>query len=278
MENQENLELFETEKPLLMSPKEVMAAAIEKYNPVKIFALFSSGNDSLCSTHFAMNHGATEALLCNTGFGIRQSREHWFATCCRHKWNCRMVFPPDKSYRDFVLQYGFPGPSAHRYAYVWLKERALLKVIQENKKDRLDRVMLVTGVRNKESARRMGFVQPIVRKGAAVWVAPMYNFSALDVSRYIEENSLIKSPVADLIHMSGECMCGAFANGDATPKDAEFRELEMWFPEMAEEIKKLQVEAESLGVHCKWGRKPIKENLTQEFSFMPMCVGCEMKT
>ena len=257
-----------------MSPEEIMESAIRNYKPIKVFALFSSGNDSLVSTHFAMSHGADEVLLCNTGFGIRESREHWFATCCQHQWNCRMLFPPGKSYREFVLKYGFPGPAAHRYAYVWLKERALLKVIRETKRQRTDRVMLVTGVRNQESARRMGFVEPILRRGAAVWVAPMQSFSALDVTNYIEEHKLTRSPVAALIHKSGECMCGAFAEGDRN-KDSELRELELWFPEMAAEIKALQKEAEAAGVHAKWGHRPPKPNLTKELPFMPLCIGCE---
>ena len=170
-----------------MKPEEIMEAAIREHKPVKVFALFSSGNDSLVSTHFAMNHGAEEVVLCNTGFGIRESREHWFSTVCKHQWNCRMLFPPKMSYRQFVLKYGFPGPAAHRYAYVWLKEKALSKLIRETKRNRNDRVMLVTGVRNQESARRMGFVEPIIRRGAVVWVAPMKGFSALDVTEYIKK-------------------------------------------------------------------------------------------
>ena len=81
--------------------------------------------------------------------------------------------------------------------------------------------------------------------------------------------------MADLIHKSGECMCGAFAEGDKN-KDMELKELEMWFPDMANEIKALQKEAEAAGVHERWGHRPPKPNFSGTLPFMPLCVGCDL--
>jgi 3'-phosphoadenosine 5'-phosphosulfate sulfotransferase (PAPS reductase)/FAD synthetase len=57
-----------------VSPLEVMSAAY-LHQPVRRFALFSGGKDSICSTHFTMNNGADEVVHINTGIGIKETRE-----------------------------------------------------------------------------------------------------------------------------------------------------------------------------------------------------------
>lgn len=251
----------------------IIEQAIAKYNPVRIFAMFSSGNDSIVSTDIAMKNGAHEAVLVNTGIGIPQSREHWFSVCCKQQWTCRMLFPPDRTYREFVLNYGFPGPAAHRYAYSWLKERAIRKLVRDTKREASDRVMLITGVRRSESLRRMGYVEPIVRQGATVWVAPCYDMDTKERDAYMEANGLPRSPVTDLLHISGECMCGSFAG------KYERKELELWYPEFVKDvIEPLEKEAKEAGVHSEWGVRPRKDTLTEELPFMPMCASCANKS
>lgn len=124
-----------------MTPSETIATAVLEHKPVRIYAMFSGGNDSMVSTHFAMNNGAHEVLHINTGIGIPQTREFVRETCKAFGWPLREEHPPDKTYRDMVLYRGFPGPGAHAYAYSWLKERALRKVIRECKAKVRDRVM-----------------------------------------------------------------------------------------------------------------------------------------
>ena len=56
--------------------------------------------------------------------------------------------------------------------------------------------------------------------------------------------------VSDLIHMSGECLCGAFAKPD------ELEEIRQWFPDTAAEIDSLQAEVEAAGwkaPYSRWG-------------------------
>ena len=64
-----------------------------------------------------------------------------------------------------TLEYGFPGPAAHRYMYIWLKERSLREVSLEAQDGQNRRVMLITGVCSSESQRRMGHVEPVQRDG-----------------------------------------------------------------------------------------------------------------
>jgi hypothetical protein len=50
--------------------------------------------------------------------------------------------------------------------------------------------------------------------------------------------------------MSGECLCGAFAHKD------ELAEVEMFFPDVAAQIRELEVEVAAAGHPakiCKWG-------------------------
>lgn len=187
--------------PNPQSPEDVLSEAISEYKPVRVFACFSSGNDSIVSTHIAMKHGAHEVFNINTGIGIPEAREHFYRVCDQFQWPFRVKVPPELSYEEMVLRFGFPGPGAHTYPYVWLKQRAIKELVRETKKDWADRVMLVTGVRESESARRMGFVEPIHRDGATVWVAPIYSFDVKQRDAYMQKHGLPRSPVSDLIHI-----------------------------------------------------------------------------
>jgi 3'-phosphoadenosine 5'-phosphosulfate sulfotransferase (PAPS reductase)/FAD synthetase len=164
-----------------------------------------------------------------------------------------------------------PGPFHHRKMYNRLKERALELAMREHKKGWYDKVLLITGVRLEESTRRMGTVQPINKKGSQTWVAPIVHFSSSDKNKYISENNLPRNEVVDLLHMSGECLCGAFAK----PNELEWLEF-CGFKEEVNRIRELEEKAKEVGVPCKWGHRPPKEEDQNQLSMdMPMCIGCE---
>lgn len=239
----------------------------------KRFALYSGGNDSICSTDLAMRNGlADEVLHIDTEFGIRQTHEHAIYVMRSMGWPYRVVTPPDLSYRDFVLKHGFPGPAAHRYAYVWLKERAITEVVRQTKKNFWDKVALITGVRNTESARRMGYNMPIIRIDARLWVAPAFTWSKADCEVYRRYYNLPKNPVSDVLGYSGECLCGAFA------APGEIKILDRHFPEEALRIHLLEQEARKARKHCVWGTRPPKDTGEQGDLFMPICVGCTSRS
>jgi hypothetical protein len=60
-----------------------------------------------------------------------------------------------------------------------------------------------------------------------------------------------RNEVSDLIHMSGECLCGAFAH------ERELEEIGMWFPDVRAEIESLEADVLATGRHaewkCRWG-------------------------
>lgn len=241
---------------------------------VKTYALFSGGNDSLVSTYEAMEHlNAQEVLHINTGIGVQETREFVRETCRQMGWPLREEHPPALTYREMVLKYGFPGPGGHRFAYSWLKERAVRKVIRESKQLRTDNIALITGVRRQESARRMGYVRSEIKIGAQIWSAPLFAFSKLQILDYIKEHGLKTNPVVAHLGMSGECLCGAFAQPN------EIVKIEKSFPALAQQIHELEAEVKRAGKHCVWGTRPPKEKSLDQYEipFMPLCSGCPIR-
>ncbi len=253
---------------LAMTPIEY---ALAEFDPVAIYALLSGGNDSLASTHYTMSqHGARSVVHLRTGIGIPATLEFVYETCREQGWPLRVMDPPDWSYRDMVLNKGFPGPGAHRFAYSWLKERAIAQLVRETKTRIKDRVMLVTGVRRQESARRMGYVVPVIRVKARVWVAPMFTYSKIQTHEYLKAHGLKSNPVVSVLGMSGECLCGAFA------QPGELVKIKEHYPEVAAQIEALQIEAKAAGKPCEWGARP-KDPNQYEMPFMPLCSGCSYR-
>jgi 3'-phosphoadenosine 5'-phosphosulfate sulfotransferase (PAPS reductase)/FAD synthetase len=248
-------------------PERTMSGAIEQWNPVEIYALYSGGDDSMASTHFAMTHGARKVLHINTGVGIARTRQIVRDNCAKFGWPLVEAHPPHLTYLEMCAKYGVPGPGAHAFAYIWLKERALDKVVRETKRKRMDRVMLVTGVRQTESARRMGHVQPIKQDGCSIWVAPCFDWTSEEVDDYLEDHNLPHSPVKEELGMSGECLCGAY--GDREREMPLIRKLD---PACADLIQRAEELARFNGKPCEWGRA--RRSRRKKAKFMPLCVGC----
>ncbi|MDE2102763.1 MAG: phosphoadenosine phosphosulfate reductase family protein, partial [Patescibacteria group bacterium] len=168
----------------MRTPAEVMEKAFN-HQPSKIFACYSGGNDSLVSTHWALENGwAHEVLHINTGIGVDEPNglsveEIVRETCKSYGWPL-LVQSPQTSYRKLVLKFGFPGPGAHYLPYRLLKERCIRRVVKNHKIHTFDRIGLITGVHQQESARRMGYVEPIFRVGCQLWIAPLWNWSPVE--------------------------------------------------------------------------------------------------
>ena len=246
---------------------EIITDAINEHNPIKVYALVSGGNDSTVAAHLALRHGpGIDAFVhINTGIGVEQTREYvrgfarWLETPLIEKHAPR-------TYEELVMKYGFPGPAAHRYMYSWLKQEALRKVRREAQAGQNRRVLFITGVRSSESQRRMGHVEPVQRKDNTVWVAPICDFEHQDIWDYRDAFDLPRNEVVDVLHMSGECLCGAFSK----PKELEW--LAIWYPDVADRIRRLEKRAHEAGVKsCHWG--PQSSRKLREAPG-PLCSGC----
>ena len=261
--------------------------AIEDQDVAAVFGLFSGGHDSVCSTHIASKLPRFKGVIhANTGIGIPKTREYVREVCKRFDWPLYERTPDRFTYRDLVKgtqgreRYfaGFPGgPSSHMRFYYYLKQRAIDGVVREHKRRRGDCVALVTGIRESESVRRMegGFAERVERRGDKLWLNPILDFTDRDKNRYMANWELPRNEVVDILHRSGECLCGAFTSKD------EFREIELWYPEIAAEIRRLEREVQEanpdLEVGRYWGRRGERENPAQTH-FLPLCVGCEARS
>lgn len=255
--------------------------AIEHYitsrdkNLVATCILYSGGNDSTTVTHL-FKHRAEYAIHANTTIGIEQTRQFVRDTCERFGLKLlEYVPPPGSTYRDLVLEQGFPGPGLHYKMYQRLKERCLAQARRELvKRPFHDRVVFLSGRRRTESARRAN-VPEMSRQGSIVWVSPLVNWTKTDMNTYREiVGDVPRNEVSDLIHMSGECLCGAFA------KLGELDEIAMWFPEVAEHIRELEREVTATGKFpakiCRWGwgaGTPIEDDMQSG----PLCSSCEYR-
>lgn len=247
--------------------------AIDEYQPSHLFALFSGGHDSLCSTAVAAKHPAfTAAVHINTGVGIEATRTFVRDTCSARGWPLIEMHPDGKTYADLVAEKGMPGgPKAHNTTYYWLKQRQVRRLVREHKQGRHGRVALITGIRAQESERRMSsaMAKPCYRVGAQVWINPILSWSKSDCHDFMEVEGLRRNTVVDLLHRSGECLCGALAH------HSEMAEIEQWFPDAGAELHGYEQLARDHGhLEDVWAGRLTVNRAQLRFDH-PLCIGCE---
>lgn len=232
--------------------------------------LYSGGNDSTVLAHM-MRHRANYAIHCNTTIGIEATRQFVRDTCQR--WGLALIEQTAPvSYRQLVIESGFPGPAMHYRMYQRLKERPLDAVrAQLIANSRKERVLFIAGRRRAESKRRRNI--PLYESdGSAIWASPiaMWTKEDLVVYRAVADRDgdpVPFNPVTDALGMSGECLCGAFA------KEGELERIRAWYPDVAAEIDQLEADVRAAGHperFCKWGHgkgKPTEKTGA-------MCVSC----
>jgi 3'-phosphoadenosine 5'-phosphosulfate sulfotransferase (PAPS reductase)/FAD synthetase len=240
--------------------------------------LFSGGNDSTVLAHL-FRLRADYAVHANTGIGIEQTRVY-VRKMCAH-WELPLLEehpPPGSTYRELVLDRGFPGPAMHWKMYQRLKERALRQVVRYVVTNpRQQRVVFLAGRRRDESKRRMNVPQS-GREGTVVWASPLVDWTNADLQEYRERYmpDIPRNETADLLHMSGECLCGAFAKAE------ELEEIAFWYPEVAEEIHALEHEVRAAGIpepRCRWGwgNRTTDEVGLEAVKSGPMCSSCDAR-
>jgi 3'-phosphoadenosine 5'-phosphosulfate sulfotransferase (PAPS reductase)/FAD synthetase len=215
--------------------------------------LFSGGNDSTVLAHM-MRHRAQYAIHANTTIGIEQTRQFVRDTC--QTWGLELIErTAPVPYRDLVLERGFPGPAMHFKMFSRLKERPLDEVRRDLITDRRrQRVLFIAGRRRAESKRRTNI--PLMETdGSAIWASPLAMWTKEDMGAYRAISARDGDPVpfnsvSDAIGMSGECLCGAFA------QEGELERIRLWYPDTAAEIDQLEADVRAAGhkePFCKWG-------------------------
>lgn len=263
---------------LIGQARDYLSAAIEdqvtnKGRTVAALAVgFSGGNDSTTLTHL-FRRDVDFALHANTTIGIEETRQYVRNTC--EEWGLALIerTPPrvTDQYRHLVLTKergkkgqalgGFPGPAMHFKMFQRLKERAIEQVQREVlTNSRRERFVVILGRRRTESQRRAG-VRVTDLRGARLNVSPLVNWTKADLNTYRMRQAERGDPLptnkaSGLIHMSGECLCGAFAS------PGERAEVSYWFPGPFEQIAELEAalaNRDDIPDHRKtwgWGADP----------------------
>ena len=265
-------------------PLDVLREAVETYRPDFVFSLLSGGNDSNVAAHVASQIPEfTGCVHVNTGIGLAESLDHVRRIADRHRYplwefeaNENPKYKHVQTYDEVVRQYGFPGPAQHGAMYIKLKERALRHV--RRRFGQQSRIMYVSGARRHESKRRMSTAEYFTDRGNEVWVNPILDFDGSTKHGYLRDQKLIASPVAEILCMSGECLCGAMADPDGP---AEKRTIKRYFPVMGARIDRLAKVCHRSGLPCQWGEKPPEDKAAkwppmpnQLELFTPLCHSC----
>ena len=255
---------------LITQSHEIVKATLDEHTDghtiMAKVALFSGGGDSTVLTH-VMRETCTHVAHINTGIGIEQTREFVRDTC--KDWGLPLIEKhPPVTYRELVLERGFPGPGMHWKMYTRLKERCLDQVRRDFViKPRQQRILFLAGRRRSESQRRAQI--PLnERRGSVIWCSPIAFWTKLDLNTYRAMYKVPLNPVSACLHMSGECLCGAFA------KPGELDEIGFWYPEMKAEIQKLEAEVRAAGHPeplCIWGNRQGKPSKSGA-----LCSDCEV--
>jgi 3'-phosphoadenosine 5'-phosphosulfate sulfotransferase (PAPS reductase)/FAD synthetase len=271
-------------RELVQQSRDYLALAIEDHVTrdgrmvAATCVLFSGGNDSTTLAHLFRND-VDYFVHANTTIGIEETRD--FVRNVSEEWGVplleRMAPREQDRYRAQVLRDGFPGPAWHARMYTRLKERALDQVRRELVDNpRKERVVFIAGRRRTESQRRSN-IPVSERRGSTVWVSPLVNWTKADLNTYrLMQGDVPANRVSDLIHMSGECLCGSFAS------PGEHAEIAYWFPAVAAEIAALEAEIadrDDIPNHRKqwgWGADPGKKALDGKASTSGLlCSSCD---
>jgi 3'-phosphoadenosine 5'-phosphosulfate sulfotransferase (PAPS reductase)/FAD synthetase len=269
---------------LVQQSHNIVTRAIERHSNadgrvlVATVVLFSGGNDSTVLAHL-MRERSTHAAHANTTIGLEPTREFVRKSCAAWALPLLEFTPPRPSdhYENLVTDQGFPGPGHHFKMYQRLKERSLEEVRRQLVHNPYrERVIFLAGRRRTESARR-ATIPAVERRGSTVWVSPLVNWTQFDLTTYRLLHSYVPvNEVTELIHMSGECLCGSFA------KPGEREELAFWFPSFEAHIQQLEERVSRVaGIpdhRRRWGwGATVREADRRPGSSGPLCTSCDAR-
>lgn len=240
---------------------DILDEAHGRHKPAHVVGMFSGGNDSLVTVWtlslWAKARGVPFVVAhINTGIGVEETRLHVRQTVPAMGWKL-LEFKTDPAHyvrmvtgqeRHRSIPGGFPGPTLHSMYYRELKDRRVDELLRTLKAggNRMDQVMLVTGIRRSESQRRMGYATPINKHRAQVWVNPLINWQTDHLLDVRDAARLPVSPVSNTLHMSGECLCGAMNH------PGEYDLIRFFYPKTADYIDQIAAQARAAGYPWPW--------------------------
>jgi 3'-phosphoadenosine 5'-phosphosulfate sulfotransferase (PAPS reductase)/FAD synthetase len=258
----------------------ILDEVLDRWPGESVFTLFSGGGDSTILTHL-MRERTDAAVHVRTTVSIPETWEYVQAVCGAWDLPLHAAYPDD-SYEDLVLGRvkpktergkldavwrGFPGPAGHYLMYQRLKERALERFRTSiiGPRGRSGQIVFLAGMRWAESDRRFRNASESDQWGAVVWCSPLVWWTNGHVAeyraRYMCHNQHTHAPhrlchpdvlplseVSANLHMSGDCLCGAYA------KPGEIHLIELFYPRVAARLHDVERQAREAGIpRCVWG-------------------------
>ena len=195
------------------SPSGIIDKVINIHGKEEFYVACSGGKDSISLAHYVSTNYPKNfkgLVFIDTGVGIKKTKE-WLIDYAKEKgWELYIIKSKIKdAYENLVKKYGFPGAGFHNIVmrilkYVVLREFAFEPI-------RKEKCIIISGTRKFESARRNINTKAITRDGSFYFCSPFYAKTDEFVYKYLLENGLKKTPIHDILGMSGECMCGCYA-------------------------------------------------------------------
>lgn len=181
-----------------------------------------------------------------------------------------------KTFENYCIKYGFPHAGQHDQVFRFLKKKALVGFVMDQTKVK-ERIGFISGVRSKESKRRLENAQLLgidEDTPRIIWIAPIHSWSTEKVWAYTKEKDFQLSECYKILHLSGDCLCGAYA------KKGEAGLISAFYEGTAEQLKRIEKVANKIHKGSNnWGRdesmKAIKEQTKLSENFI--CSECEVE-
>jgi phosphoadenosine phosphosulfate reductase len=213
---------------------------------MRLYALFSGGKDSITMTHYlASLDQLAGVVFIDTGISVPDLQSHIEDVCRKFSWPLE-TFRTSCDFEEWVIKYGFPQWEGHRWIVSALKGRAIRKFKKAHPREEL-----ASGVRLDESTKRFGSAKILsLWEGVRVH-SPILNWKNEEVWDYIKKNSLPLSPSYSTLHISGDCLCGAFGTSE------ELDLIRAFYPSLYQRIRDLEQKCvdtpNDKKKFCKWG-------------------------
>lgn len=199
---------------------------LRDYGFDKWYVLYSGGKDSVVVADYVSRNFPREfqgVVHADTTVYMQVCRDFVVSYCKERKWPLYITTIPEGkrnkkkpvNYEEAVLYRGFPVPHDHGWTMGTLKH-AGWRDFAVARLDSGEKFAYISGVRRKESMQRRRVKKYIKNvfnhDGRIAYANPFRDWTGERMYQYFIEHGLKKSPAYDLgLDLSGECMCGAFA-------------------------------------------------------------------
>jgi len=230
----------------------------------KCYALFSGGKDSFSTAKVLDQAGKLVACVAlRTGIAVPEWEDSVRILCDKNNWPLEF-YTTTESYEDFVIRYGFPGPTKHSWIMQKLKGRA----VAQFRKYRPGAI-LASGVRLDESVKRLGNVRPVGQWEGVPILAPIFDWTTEETWAFALSGGYERPEAYSNLQISGDCLCGAYA------REGEYEALKFHYPDLGRSMDSLgESIKERHPKRCQWGwgwkQEVTKKTTAEQFG----CVEC----